>query len=245
MMGCADRPGKSNSSCPAFDLRGKRPVLFCDFDGTITSNDNIIEIMKKFAPPAWEQIKDRILAQSISIQEGVGRMFSLLPVTLKDEVVRYVMEHAAIRDGFSEFIQFTKAQELPLYIVSGGIDFFVYPKLAPFGLDGRIYCNGSDFTGETIHITWPHPCDEHCESGDCGCCKTTIMRGFDDSDFHITIGDSITDLRAAKQADYVFARDYLKQKCEEQHIPYTSFETFYDIIGSLEAMLHIGGNEGS
>ena len=25
--------------------------VFCDFDGTITNNDNIMSIMEKFAPP--------------------------------------------------------------------------------------------------------------------------------------------------------------------------------------------------
>lgn len=51
-------------------------VIFCDFDGTITDNDNIIAIMKQFAPPEWETLKDDILAQRISVQEGVGKMFS-------------------------------------------------------------------------------------------------------------------------------------------------------------------------
>lgn len=29
----------------------KKLVLFCDFDGTITEKDNIVAIVKKFAPP--------------------------------------------------------------------------------------------------------------------------------------------------------------------------------------------------
>ncbi|MGB2992381.1 MAG: 2-hydroxy-3-keto-5-methylthiopentenyl-1-phosphate phosphatase, partial [Paenisporosarcina sp.] len=43
-----------------------QPVIFCDFDGTITIKDNIMAIMKKFAPPEWEPIKDQILGQQIS-----------------------------------------------------------------------------------------------------------------------------------------------------------------------------------
>lgn len=32
-------------------------AVFCDFDGTITEKDNIINIMKHFAPSGWEGIK--------------------------------------------------------------------------------------------------------------------------------------------------------------------------------------------
>ena len=46
----------------------KQPIIFCDFDGTITTNDNLIAIMKHFDPPGWEPIKDEILAQTISIR---------------------------------------------------------------------------------------------------------------------------------------------------------------------------------
>ena len=31
----------------------RKPLIICDFDGTITTNDNIISIMKQFAPEEW------------------------------------------------------------------------------------------------------------------------------------------------------------------------------------------------
>lgn len=98
-------------------------VLFCDFDGTITENDNIIAIMKQFAPPEWEALKDDILAERISVQEGVGKMFSLLPSSLKGEIVDFLRGTARLREGFREFAAWTKEQGIPLYVVSGGIDF--------------------------------------------------------------------------------------------------------------------------
>lgn len=33
--------------------------VFCDFDGTITNNDNIMSIMEKFAPPEAEEVKNK------------------------------------------------------------------------------------------------------------------------------------------------------------------------------------------
>jgi 2-hydroxy-3-keto-5-methylthiopentenyl-1-phosphate phosphatase len=212
----------------------KKPVIFCDFDGTITEKDNIIAIMKRFAPPGWEQIKDDVLAQRVSIREGVGKIFSLLPVGLKEEIVSFVRDNAPIREGFADFVRFAHEEGIPLYVVSGGIDFFVYPVLAGLVEKEFIYCNGSDFSGETIRILWPHPCGDTC-ANDCGLCKPTILQRFDANEhYRIVIGDSITDLLAAKLADRVFARDFLIEKCEEYGIAYTSFASFYDIIYALK-----------
>jgi 2-hydroxy-3-keto-5-methylthiopentenyl-1-phosphate phosphatase len=213
----------------------KKPVIFCDFDGTVTNKDNIVSIMKHFDPPGWEKWKDGVLSQSISIQEGVGNMFRLLPTSLKEEITQFVLETSEIREGFSDFVQYTKKQEIPLYIVSGGIDFFVKPMLKPFKDITGIYCNEAEFSGENIQINWPHFCDDTCSSQGCGCCKPTIIRNISNADAHsIVIGDSVTDLEAAKMADTVISRDYLSEKCEALSIPYLPFHTFYDCIDILE-----------
>lgn len=212
----------------------KNPIIFCDFDGTITNSDNIIAIMKEFAPVEWDSIKNQVLSQEISIKNGVGRMFELLPSNKKEEITDYIVKHAEIRDGFKEFVTYTKEEEIPLYIVSGGIDFFVEPLLQGLVSKEKIYCNGSDFSGERIAIQWPHPCDGECIN-DCGCCKPSIIRKIAEEDtYKIVIGDSITDLEAAKMADQVIARDFLVEKCNEHSIPFSTFDTFFDVINSIK-----------
>ncbi|WP_223700577.1 2-hydroxy-3-keto-5-methylthiopentenyl-1-phosphate phosphatase [Sutcliffiella deserti] len=210
------------------------PIVFCDFDGTITRSDNIIAIMKKFAPAEWESIKDLILLQEISIREGVGRMFTLLPSKQKEEITSYILEHAEFREGFTEFVEYTKLHQIPLYVVSGGIAFFVKPLLKGIVSEDVVFCNESDFTADTIKILWPYACDENCQN-DCGCCKPSIIRKLvNDTSYKIVIGDSITDLQAAKLADQVIARDFLIEKCNEESIFYESFENFFDVIEILK-----------
>jgi 2-hydroxy-3-keto-5-methylthiopentenyl-1-phosphate phosphatase len=212
----------------------KNLVIFCDFDGTITNSDNIIAIMKKFAPPEWEDIKNAILSQEISIQQGVGRMFSLLPSGWKEEITEFILNHAEIREGFKDFVSYTKERNIPLYVVSGGIDFFVYPLLRDIVPREHIYCNQADFSGENIQIQWPHTCDELCQN-QCGCCKPSLIRKLSrQTDYKIVIGDSITDLQAAKLADKIIARDFLVQKCWELGLPHERFTDFYDVIDIVE-----------
>jgi 2-hydroxy-3-keto-5-methylthiopentenyl-1-phosphate phosphatase len=218
----------------------KRRVIFCDFDGTITNSDNIISLMREFAPPEWEVIKNKILAQEISIEEGVGSMFSLLPSQWKEKLTDYITEKAVIREGFKEFVQFTKEQGIPLYIVSGGIDFFVKPLLKGLINEGQLYCNASDFNDEFIKIVWPYSCDDLC-SNKCGCCKPSLIRKLvEKDDYKIVIGDSITDLQAAKLADEVIARDFLLTKCRELQLNHHSFSTFFDVIDILKQTEEVG-----
>ncbi len=217
-----------------------KPIIFCDFDGTITANDNIIAIMEKFDPPGWVPVKDQILDQSISIREGVAKMFSLLPVSEKDEIISYVLEQAEIREGFSDFVAYSKKQNLPLYIVSGGIDFFVHPLLEPFGPFDDIYCNSADFSGDLIKLEFPHGCDDACTSQGCGCCKPSVIRDLLDKDTKsIVIGDSISDWEAAKEADFVIARDLLAEKCHEAGINYEPFETFHEVIAIVDEYIGV------
>lgn len=217
----------------------KKLVLFCDFDGTITEKDNIVAIVRKFAPPEWEALTEQILSQKISVQEGVGKLFQLLPSSLREEIIDFIVSEASIRPGFADFVRFCREEGIEWLVTSGGIDFFVDPILAPFDLkDVPIYCNGSDFSGDKITITWPHSCDAHCSNG-CGMCKTTIIRRYDPADYYrVVIGDSITDLAGAKIADFVIARSFLAQRAEELNLPHRTFATFHDVIAILQDLKH-------
>ena len=213
----------------------RKRVIFCDFDGTITINDNVVAIMKHFNPSGWDIIVEDILAQRKSIRQGVSEMFRMLPSADKEEVIAYGINNVRIREGFPELLAYCKANDIEFYVTSGGIDFFVYPLLEPFGIPAdHIYCNGSDFSGENIAITWPHTCDDAC-SNSCGMCKAAVIRRFPaDQYYRILIGDSVTDFAGAKLVDLVFSRSHLTDKCVELGLPHIPFDTFHDIIRHLE-----------
>lgn len=217
----------------------KQIVIFCDFDGTITEKDNIIDIMRTFVPEEqWKPIVDDIFAKKTSLRTGVYALFQLIPSIRRKEVTDFVLNRARIREGFGDFVNYCHEQNIQLLVTSNGIDFFIHPILAPYAEKiNRIYCNQSDFSGENVEIIYPRPCDEHCDV-DCGMCKTTIIRGYDSNRyFKIVIGDSITDLEGAKIADAVIARDYLADTCEELGIDYQAFANFHDCIEALATFI--------
>ncbi|MCR8634926.1 2-hydroxy-3-keto-5-methylthiopentenyl-1-phosphate phosphatase [Paenibacillus radicis (ex Xue et al. 2023)] len=212
-------------------------VIFCDFDGTITVNDNIVAIMKHFQPAGWDVLVEQVISKTISIREGVGRMFALLPTSRKQEVIDYSINNVKIRDGFSKLLEYCKQQNITFLVTSGGIDFFVYPVLYAFPIvKENIYCNASDFSGSHIEIVWPHVCDDQCHNN-CGMCKTTIIRGYPSDKYErILIGDSVTDFEGAKLADTVFARSHLIDLCKDLGLNYYPFENFHEVIERLKEM---------
>jgi 2-hydroxy-3-keto-5-methylthiopentenyl-1-phosphate phosphatase len=139
-----------------------------------------------------------------------------------------------IRRGFAVFLNFCREQQFQFFVTSGGIDFFVYPTLLPFGIEKKqIFCNRSNFNQEQIKIEWPHPCDMNCTE-DCGMCKATLIRSYPaDQYIRILIGDSITDFAGAKMADFIFARSHLATECSKLEMPYFAYESFFDVIEQL------------
>lgn len=220
-------------------IDGRQPIVFCDFDGTITLSDNIVALMRHFNPPGWETIVERIVAGDTTLQQGVGDMFALLPSAAADDIRRYVLDTAGIRGGFAELLQLCRDNGIRFIVASGGIDFFVHPLLEPFAVPASdIYCNSADFSGERITIVWPHPCDAECDNGGCGMCKTKIIRDYpSDRYFRIMIGDSLTDFAGARLADLVFARSHLLSRCRELELPHVPYETFYDVVRKLETLM--------
>lgn len=206
----------------------KKPIVCCDFDGTITKNDNIIRIMKQFAPSEWTKLKDGVLSKEITIQEGVGQMFQLLKSDQKDAIQSFILEDTEIREGFKQFVDEVKKQIfLSMYLAGDGL--FVYPILEGIVDRDDIYCNHASFVEDHIQIEWPHACDTQCQNG-CGCCKPSIIRKLThEDDFIIMIGDSVTDVEAAKHADLTFARDYLLNECQELGLVHKEYDTFIDL----------------
>lgn len=204
-----------------------------DFDGTITEKDSLIAIMERFAPESWIELKDLTLSRQISVRKGVGEMFSLLGSSQKEEIIAFVKKQTIFRAGFLEFLHWCSEMQIEYKVLSGGIDFYIYPLLEKVIPRENILCNQGDFSGANIRINWNSPCDSYCHL-DCGICKTSFIRRYDPSRFfRILLGDSVTDFGAATVADRVFARDALMAECQKIGIPAVPFNEFYDVIQTL------------
>ena len=214
----------------------KTAIIFSDFDGTITEHDVIVMIMEKFAPPEWVQVKDDILyRRTITLKDGVEKLFSFIPASKKNEIITFVRNNVKIRNGFEQFLIFCKNNNIEFNVLSGGLDFFIEEVLSKWKSQINIFCNEADFTSEKIKIRYKYLPEDCNVCGECGCCKIEIIeKSSKDKYLRVLIGDSLTDLAPSKVVDIVFARSDLIKYLEQENIKYIPFNDFYEVVEKLK-----------
>lgn len=222
-----------------FQHDGKTVVVCSDFDGTITQRDAIVVALERFAPSEWKAITHKILHdRTITVREGLPMLYNMIPSQRKDEINAYLAEAVTLREGFAEFMAWRKALGIPFYVISGGLDAFIHPLLAPWQGDYSLYSNVANFEQATIGVDTPYAPVDCKVCGTCGCCKVGVMEAIPaETHYRVAIGDSVTDFGMAQVADKVFARSLLADELDKLNLPYTRYRTFYEIQDKLSRHL--------
>jgi 2-hydroxy-3-keto-5-methylthiopentenyl-1-phosphate phosphatase len=208
--------------------------VFCDFDGTISKSDLIASIAYEFAGQTGRDLVRRVQHRELTVREGVEAIFQTIPSARLPEIKSYTQQLTVVREGFDGLVRECIRRGWLFAVVSGGLDIFVHPVVEPYRSKIEVFANHLDDSGETLSIQWNVTCDDLCDGG-CGMCKPTVLRRFKPyTDVQVVIGDGVTDVKAAVQADYVFARDSLLRVCREQGIACSPFESLAEIIPVLD-----------
>ena len=205
----------------------RRPVVFCDFDGTIAMDEVIVEVWREFAPPGWERDVEEMLAGRKSLLQGDAEIFARIPTSRAAEIADFAKRTVRFRPGFDDLLRYCRDSSIEFNVITGALDFFVEPILEPYGgLISRVVSIPADLTGEVIRFH----ADLACET--CALCKAKVIDDYQDV-FRIVVGDSITDEHGALIADAVFARDRLATIMRERGLPFHEFDTLGDVRDTL------------
>lgn len=212
--------------------------IFCDFDGTISEHDLMAEIGREFAGPGAAAIIASIQRGDLSVRAGVDALFAAIPAAALSDVLAYARARTVIREGFAAFVEDVLARGWRFAVVSGGLDGFVRPALEPFAGRIAVVCNGLRVADAGLAVGWAVPCDAAVCPGGCGLCKPTVLRRLGGlQSRRVVIGDGVTDLRAARRADLVVARDGLARACAAEGLPALEFDTFVGLGARIAAAL--------
>ncbi len=211
--------------------------LFVDFDGTITDRDVGNGIFDRFLRP---ELIESNWHEDVLDEWRAGRLSSLECLTQEcansratEEEFREELENYDLTPGFTETARFCEDNEIPLMILSDGLDYYIEFLLAKFGLDGIPYrANHLLFNGSgTLGVEFPHS-QPGC--GKCGNCKRYHIDSHRvDGELVVYAGDGYSDRYAVQSADVIFARRDLEEYCVSNDVPHRRFETFFDILDFL------------
>ena len=216
------------------------PVVFCDFDGTITQLDVTDQILTQLAHPSWREIEQEWMMGLIGSRECLERQIALVDAPAGE--LHSVIDSVALDAEFKPFCQFARKKRLPVYIVSDGFDYVIRRVLKRAGVERYFRSGVSLFAsalrqeGRRLVPSFPHS-PEPCAHG-CATCKAALIRRLRQGRQPVIfVGDGMSDRFAVELADVVFAKRHLLAYCRENGIVCHPFETFKEVHATLERML--------
>ena len=227
------------------DPAGRRPpAVLCDFDDT-TAGENVAQLLlTHFSDDGtWLRLQEQSRQETITFREYQEQAFAATKAS-RDDMSSLVKSQATLRPYFKELWQYCLTMDIPLAIVTIGLDFYVDALMDKEGLD-RVptYAVKTSFTPQGVTLEYPHPWDgsgaatrEVCQQW--GNCKCSVLGRYRSKGHSIVyVGDGRSDFCPASMADQVFARGPLAQMCHERDVPFTEFQDFQVVIQSLQSTL--------
>jgi 2-hydroxy-3-keto-5-methylthiopentenyl-1-phosphate phosphatase len=218
----------------------QKPIVFCDFDGTVTQADVTDCILEELADPSWRELEAAWVGGLMGSRECLERQMALVQASSKQ--LNALIDGIAIDPGFAGFYRFTERGGLPFYILSDGFDYVVRRVLRRVGADGELRNGKHLFTsamrleGNRVRVSFPHDA-KVCEHG-CATCKAAIMRRIGRGHQPVIfIGDGLSDRFAVEESDLIFAKKQLLAHCQKKNIACLPFETFTEIETTLADLL--------
>jgi 2-hydroxy-3-keto-5-methylthiopentenyl-1-phosphate phosphatase len=216
-------------------LDSNKLVIFSDFDGTISLRDVGNRLFHHFSGGKSEEVvarwrKNEIDSRQCLIGEGESmRDFS------EAELLDFI-DTFAIDETFHDFLRFVREFNLPLYLLSDGLDLYINRILKHNGIDDiPVLANTGQFAGTGLEFSFPY--FEHT-CGTCANCKGYHIRRLRPAGFtSVYIGDGKSDLCAIPEADIIFAKDYLAEYCRSKQIEFLPYDSFSAITETLRTQL--------
>ena len=210
---------------PRLDLH-----LLVDFDGTVAMIDTVDALLSLHAEDAWLEIEQEWVAGKIGSREAMAAQVALLK--LDSTELDTFIDSVVLDHGFPSFVALCRESQLPVTVVSDGIDHVVTRVLARHNVPFTVRANHLVQTaGDRWALSFPHAA-EGCSSGNCKCKAPTAPGAF-----RVLIGDGRSDFCAAGTVDLCLAKGKLIDHCREKGIPHVAFRDFHDVTRILSELV--------
>lgn len=210
---------------------GGKLLVQCDFDGTITEDDESFLLLDEFATGDWRHWLDLYRDGKISVGDFNCRAFAMVK-TDRQRLVDFVLHTNRIRPGFKNLVAHCAENGIRLVIVSNGLDFYIDAILNQIGLNNiSVFAARTVFNPGGLDVRYIGPDGNVLQDG----FKESYIRFFLSNQYRVVYaGNGPSDLPAARLASQVFATDQLVKLCREQNISCMPFTNFNEVIKSLE-----------
>jgi len=208
-------------------------IIQCDFDGTIIRNNLSVLLREEYACGDWQKIDSDYLHGHLTVEQSNKLQFALIKEP-KERLQAFVRQHIELRPGFIEFVRYCQETPIHFAIVSSGLDFYIEPVLVEIGMpDLELHCGRTSFSRNGIDVSYYDPEGNIIDHGFKKKYLTWLKKRGKNI---IYLGDGLSDLEAACQADYVFATGHLLDLLDTQSIARSAFSDFNDLLRQIRLL---------
>ncbi|KAK9357821.1 HAD-like domain-containing protein [Lipomyces starkeyi] len=248
-------PSYSNSVIKIFPTR-KDVAIFSDFDGTIFMQDtgHILFDRHGCGTEHRQRLDEQIHTGERSFRDVSEEMWGSLNVPF-DESMKAMKEHLVIDPDFADFHDFCIREGVAFNVISAGLEpvlrgvlneflgHHVSERIDIISNEAEISADGSEWKP-----IWRHDSQlGHDKSLSVKECRAHLRKQLpgNRNPLIIFVGDGVSDLPAAREADVLFARAGLRleEYCKEHNIEYIPFDSFADIEREVLRILDSGDLE--
>ncbi len=202
-------------------------IIQCDFDGTIIRNNLSVLLREQYACGDWQKIDSDYLHGHLTVEQSNKLQFAFIKEP-KERLQQFVRQHIELKPGFVEFVRYCQESTIPFVIVSSGLDFYIEPVLVEIGMpDLELHCGRTYFSRDGIDVSYYGPEGNLINHGFKKKYLTWLKKRGENI---IYLGDGLSDLEAACQADHVFATGHLLDLLDAQSIACNAFSDFFDLL---------------
>lgn len=217
------------------------PILFLDFDGTISRRDAVDAILETYADPRWLTFESEWRAGQIGSRDCLRAQLSL--VRASRQQIDRLLDEIGIDEELVALLETCVARGVPVHIVSDGFDYCIRRILSHAGKRVAALLRGShvcaahlESRGHLWRTEFPF-FHQTCGHG-CATCKPAVMRLLNRTNAPaIFVGDGLSDRYAVESADIVFAKDGLAEYCGKQVLEYSPYRNLADVAACIDRWL--------
>jgi 2-hydroxy-3-keto-5-methylthiopentenyl-1-phosphate phosphatase len=210
-----------------------KTVVQCDFDGTITQEDQSFLLLDTFAKGNWRQWLTEYREGKISVSQFNIKAFAMVKED-KQTLLDFITDKVKIRTGFSELLTYCHSNGFQFIIVSNGLDFYIDAILKHIGLRNiKVFAAQAHFGSGGIEVKYMGLNKFDLENN----FKEAFVRSFLADGYRVIyVGNGLSDISPAKQSHHIFARDELLAYCKEASLNCTPFIDLNDVVRGLELL---------
>jgi len=200
-------------------------------------------LLTQFGAPDWQDVRQRFRDGQISLKEYQEITFRSIRAD-RATMQSYVKDHANLRPFFRELWGFCQSNNIPMAVVSQGLDFYIEALLERAGISQvPVYAVDTDFNDGNISYHYNHAYPGQESQGNS---KGFVVESFQERGCYVFFaGDGQSDLEAARVADVTYAHRTLANLCDEESIPYQPFKDFGGMLLAVKRYSEDGRKAGA